>query len=171
MMYSDESTFKCIRSTRATIRRPQGSSRYDCGYTVKTVKHPDSVMLRGFSGTLGCTGLYFLTKNTTINSTRYQEVMEDHLLMFMGIHGCTHFFQDGVPFHASKRIKDFLAEQPTKVIGWSVLARQPSRAADSLLRSSRGGGMGTPPVYWQAGGRGLYIASYTQTLGSWDDFL
>jgi hypothetical protein len=76
------------------------------------------MMLRGFSGTLGCTGLYFLPKNTTMNGTHYQEVMEDHLLMFMGIHGCTHFLQDGVPFHASKRIKDFLAEQPTKVIGW-----------------------------------------------------
>ncbi len=39
----------------------------------------------------------------------------------------------------------------------SVLARQPSRAADPLLHSSRGGGggRGTPPVYWQAGGGDL----------------
>ncbi len=48
-------------------------------------KHPDSMMLRGFSGTLGCTGLYFLPKNTTMNGTHYQKVIEDHLLMFMGI--------------------------------------------------------------------------------------
>ncbi len=43
---------------------------------------------------------------------------------------------------------------------FSVLARQPSRAADPLLRSSRGGGGGaggTPPVYWHAGGGDLYI--------------
>jgi hypothetical protein len=37
----------------------------------------------------------------------------------------------------------------------SVLARQPSRAADPLLRFSRGGG--TPSVYWQAGGGDLHI--------------
>ncbi len=40
---------------------------------------------------------------------------------------------------------------------FSVLARQPSRAADFLLRSARGGGMGTPPVYWHTGGGDLHI--------------
>jgi hypothetical protein len=64
-MYSDKSTFKCPRSTRTTIRSPQGSNRYDSRYTVKTVKHPDSIMVWGsFSGTLGSAGLYFLPKNT-----------------------------------------------------------------------------------------------------------
>jgi hypothetical protein len=52
-----------------------------------------------------------------MNSTPYQEVLEDHLLMFMGIHGCIHFFHDGTPCHVSKCIKDFLAEQPFQVIG------------------------------------------------------
>jgi hypothetical protein len=71
VMYSDESTFKCLRSTRTIIRRPQGSNRYDSHYTVKTVKHPDSVMVWGsFSETLGRAGLYFLPKNTTMNGTR-----------------------------------------------------------------------------------------------------
>ncbi len=39
----------------------------------------------------------------------------------------------------------------------TVLARQPSRAADSSPPLLVEGGMGTPPVYWQAGGGGLYI--------------
>jgi hypothetical protein len=45
VMYSDESTFKCIRASRAKVRRPDGASRYDSKYTVKTVKHPDSVVV------------------------------------------------------------------------------------------------------------------------------
>jgi hypothetical protein len=56
--------------------------------------------------------------NPHTNAVRYQEVLEDHLLLFMGIHGCTHFLHDGAPCHASKRIKDFLAEQPFHVIEW-----------------------------------------------------
>jgi transposase len=119
VMYSDESTFKCLRSVRGKVRRPRESSRFDSRYTVKTVKHPDSVMVWGcFSGTLGRGGLYFLPKNVTMNGERYQTVLEDHLLRFMELHGCTHFLQDGAPCHASKRIKAFLAEQPFQVIDW-----------------------------------------------------
>jgi hypothetical protein len=53
-----------------------------------------------------------------MNGERYQEVLEEHLLPFMGIHGCTHFLQDGAPCHASKRIKTFLAQQDFQVIDW-----------------------------------------------------
>ncbi len=68
-MCLDKSTFNFIRSTCTTIRRPWGSNRYDSRDTVITVKRPDSVMVwRSFSGTLGCAGLYFLPKNTTMNS-------------------------------------------------------------------------------------------------------
>jgi hypothetical protein len=50
-----------------------------------------------------------------------------------------------------------------------VLARQPLRAADPLLRSSRGG-EGDPPLCIGKQEVGpTYIASYTHTLGSWDD--
>ncbi len=49
-----------------------------------------------------------------------------------------------------------------------VLARQPSRAANPLLRSSQGG----DPLCVLASGRWgpTYIASYSHTLGSWVDF-
>jgi transposase len=43
-------------------------------------------------------------------------VVEDHLLQFMDIYGCTHFLQDGTPCHASKCIKVFLAQQSFQVI-------------------------------------------------------
>jgi hypothetical protein len=96
VMNSDESTFKCPRTTRVKVRRPKDSSRFDSHYTIKTVKHPNSVMVWGcFSGTLGHGGLYFLPINVTMNGERYQTVLEDHLLRFMELHGCTNFLQDG----------------------------------------------------------------------------
>jgi hypothetical protein len=47
VMFSDESTFKCLRSIRGKVRRPRESSRFDSRYTIKTVMHPDSVMVWG----------------------------------------------------------------------------------------------------------------------------
>jgi hypothetical protein len=119
VMFSDESTFRCIRATKTKVRRPMGSDRYDSRYTVKTVKHPESLMVWGsFSGAVGRGGLFFLPKNTTMNSERYQQTLEDHLLPFMQIHQCTHFLQDGAPCHASKKTMAFLAQQPFIVMDW-----------------------------------------------------
>jgi hypothetical protein len=88
VMYSDESTFRCIRSTTYKVQRPSGSNRYDSRLTVTTVKHPDQVMVWGcFSGAVGRGGLFFLPKNTTMNGEMYQTVLENHLLPFMKIHG------------------------------------------------------------------------------------
>jgi hypothetical protein len=53
-----------------------------------------------------------------MDGEHYQTVLENHLLQFMEIHGCTHFLQDGTPCHASKRIKAFLAQQTFQVIDW-----------------------------------------------------
>jgi hypothetical protein len=119
VMYSDESMFKCLRSIRGKVRRSRESSRFDSPYTVKTFKYPDRVTVWGcFSGTLGRGGLFFLPKNVTMNGQRCQNVLEDHLLRFMELHGCTYFLQDGATFVTSKRIKAFLAEQPFQVIYW-----------------------------------------------------
>jgi hypothetical protein len=53
-----------------------------------------------------------------MNGKRYQEALEELLGPFMGIHGCTHFLQDSVPCHASKRRKTFLVQQNFQVIDW-----------------------------------------------------
>ncbi len=58
VMYSDESTFRCIRSIKSRVRRPKGSNRFDPRYTSTTVKHPDSVMIWAcFSGNGGRGGI------------------------------------------------------------------------------------------------------------------
>ena len=119
VMYSDESTFRCIRSIKGKVRRLVGSDRFDSRYTIKTVKHPDSVMVWAcFTGSAGRGGLFFLPKNQTMNGKRYQGVLENHLLPWMERFGATHFLQDGAPCHASKRIKQFLQQQPFQIIDW-----------------------------------------------------
>jgi hypothetical protein len=66
------------------VRHPSGSNRFDTKYAAKTVKHPASVMVWGcFSANLGRGGIYFLPKNVTMNSEKYEKVIEDHLLPSM----------------------------------------------------------------------------------------
>ena len=119
VMFSDESTFRCIRATRSRVRRPKEMSRYLSRYTVKTVKHPDQVMVWAcFSGDVGRGGLYFLPRNVMMNGDRYLEVLQNHLIPFMEIHGSTHFLQDGAPCHKSKKVMDFLKDKPFEIMDW-----------------------------------------------------
>lgn len=119
VMFSDESTFRLVRGGSKVIRRPSYVSRYDPRYTVKTVKHPDSVMVWGaFSGNKGRGGLYFLPKNITMKSTNYIEVLREHLLTFWDIHECDFFMQDGAPAHKSKAVKSFLDDHNIAVLEW-----------------------------------------------------
>lgn len=91
VMFSDvmRALLGCSEKTTKTVRPPGSVSRYDPRYTVKTVKHPDSVMVWGaFSGNKGRGGLYFLPKNVTMKATNYITVLEEHLLNFWKIHQC-----------------------------------------------------------------------------------
>ncbi len=49
VMYSDESTFHCIRSIKTRVRRAKGLDRFDSRFMSATVKHLDTVMVRGVS--------------------------------------------------------------------------------------------------------------------------
>ena len=89
VMFSDESTFKCLRSACNRVRRPPGSNRFASKYTIKTVKHPDFVMLWGaYSGKMGKAGVYFLPKKCTMNSERYIKLLETHFLQMFSLHEC-----------------------------------------------------------------------------------
>jgi hypothetical protein len=109
LMFSDESTFRMLRAVQSKVRRPIGSYLYSSHYTVKTMKHPDSMMVWAcFTRDFKSVGLYFLPKNVTMNGERYKEVLENHLLPFMEIHRVSHFLQDGAPCHTTKKVKEFL---------------------------------------------------------------
>ena len=76
-MFSDESTFTLVRGVPKMVRRPSSASRHDPKFTVKTMKHPVSVMVWGaFSGNLGRVGLYFLPKNVTIKGSIYINILK-----------------------------------------------------------------------------------------------
>ena len=83
VMFCDESTSRLVLRGYKLVRRPSGVSRYDSRYIIKTVKHPESVMVRvAFSGDKGRGGVYFLPKNVTMRGDSYLSVL-DHL--------CCHF--------------------------------------------------------------------------------
>ena len=83
VMFCDESTSRLVLRGYKLVGRPSGVSRYDSRYTIKTVKHPKSVMVRGaFSGDKGREGLYFLTKNFTMRGDSYLSVLDHHMLSF-----------------------------------------------------------------------------------------
>ncbi|KAK8749768.1 hypothetical protein OTU49_015529 [Cherax quadricarinatus] len=95
VMFSDGSTFRLIRSSSKIIHGPSGVSRYDPQYAMKTVKHPESIMVLGaFSGYKGRGGLYFLPKNITMKGSNYMyiKVLRDHMLTFWNIHKCDLFY-------------------------------------------------------------------------------
>ena len=72
--------------------RRRSPSRYDQTFTVKTMKHPGSVMVWGaFSGNLGRAGWYFLTKNVTMKGSICINILKEHLIVFRKIHQCDHF--------------------------------------------------------------------------------
>lgn len=112
VMYSDESTFRLVNPRSVMVRRPSGISRYKHKFTIKTVKHSESVMVWGcFSASRGRGGLFFLPKNQMMNGEVYKQVLQDHLFPFMQIHGSKFFLQDGAPCHTSKKVMAFLREK------------------------------------------------------------
>ena len=115
-MFSDESTFRQFGNYNITVWRPSGSSPYEPKYVVPTVKHAPSVMVWGAFSAQGRAGLAFL--NEPMNSERYIWVLDEHLLTFMDINGCTVSQHDGAPCHASRRVKTWLQEKDINVLPW-----------------------------------------------------
>lgn len=61
VMFSDEISFRCGMARPGSVRRPQGSDRYDPKFTVKRVKHSDNIMVwASFIGRGGRGGACFL---------------------------------------------------------------------------------------------------------------
>ena len=93
-MFSDESTFRLVRATSGTVRRPPGSDRFQNKYVVKTVKHPQGQMVWVcFSGSVGRGSLWFLPKQQMMNTENYLKCLEDKLIPFMKMHKCEYFLQ------------------------------------------------------------------------------
>lgn len=108
ILWSDESVFTVSGTQFARVRRPKGSDRYDPKYTVKTVKHPDSVMIWGAFTYYGVGNLVFFEKGESVNSERYLELLYDNLEECYVKCKAECFMQDGAPCHTSKKVKEWL---------------------------------------------------------------
>ena len=90
-------------------RRPVGK-RFDEKYTSATMKHPPSQMIWGAMSKNGTAGLYFLTPGTTMNGSKYVDLLKSKLLLHMSVRNTSIFMQDGAPCHRSKIVKKFLGD-------------------------------------------------------------
>jgi hypothetical protein len=58
-----------------------------------------------------------MSKGSTINRTVYLGILQEKLLMFMGIRGTTFFQHDGAPCHNAKVVREWLAQSGFQVLG------------------------------------------------------
>ena len=66
----------------------------------------------------GTAGLYFLTPGTTMNGSKYVDLLKTKLLLHMSVHNTSIFMQDGAPCHRSKIVKKFLGENNVVTLDW-----------------------------------------------------
>ncbi len=125
ILWSDESMFRVSGTTFGKVRRPLGVDRYDPQYTVKTVKHPDSVMVWGCFSYFGVGNLVFFEKGVTVNSERYLELLYDNLEECYEKCNAETFMQDGAPCHTSKVVKEWFND-----CGIDYFEKWPSNSPD-----------------------------------------
>ena len=118
VMFSDKSTFLQFASYKLFVCKPLGSSPVNSWYLQPTVKHPPWAMVWGCFSRKGRGGLYFVPKGQTMNASRYISVLNDHLLNFMSIHGCTTFQQDSAPCHKAKSVMNWFQTKNVRVLKW-----------------------------------------------------
>ena len=97
-MFSDESMFRQFSDVNLFVCRLSGVSPTN----VETLTICDGV---GLFYAHGRGGLYFVPKGETMNAKKYIDALDQSLLTFMGIHGCTFFQQDSAPYHMAKSVK------------------------------------------------------------------
>ena len=75
-------------------------------------------MIWGAMSANGTAGLYFLPPGSTMNGSKYIELLKEKLVIHMQIHNCTIFMHDGAPCHKSKVVQQFLNSQHINVLDW-----------------------------------------------------
>jgi transposase len=114
--FSDESTFSQFSSYVRSVRRPP-RQRYNMRYVVPSVKQaPTTMVWSCFSGR-GRGALWFMPKNTTINGAVYLGILQEKLLIHMGLLNSTVFQQDGAPCHRTAAVSRWLADNNIEVLG------------------------------------------------------
>lgn len=125
VMFTDESTFSQVRGSGSNyVRRPPGE-RLNPKYTLKTVKHPPSLMVWGGITSAGRCGLEIFGKGVKVNAEKYIEVLDAKVKLHMQITGSTIFQQDSAPCHTAKVVKKWFIDN-----GVELLPNWPSNSPD-----------------------------------------
>lgn len=116
VMFSDESTFQQVRGTGYNyVRRPSGE-RLNPKYTLKTVKHPPSVMVWGAITAKGRCGIKIFDKGVKVNAAIYISVLDQKLKNHMVLSGATLFQQDSAPCHTAKVVKKWFRDNDVETL-------------------------------------------------------
>ena len=117
VLFSNESTFQQFVVQKRHVSRPIGK-RFDERYTVPTEKHPSSQMVWEAMSRNGVAALSFLPPGTTINESKYVQMLSEKLKLHLQVHNCQIFMQDGTPCHRSKVAKNFLDSNNIDLLEW-----------------------------------------------------
>lgn len=117
VLFSDESVFSI--SANATHVRRRVNERYHPDCVVRTVKHPESVMVWGCFSYYGPGRLSIIPKGTTVNAQRYLQILQNSMLPSARdlFQGQEYIFQDdGAPCHRAKVVKAWLKDRKVKTM-------------------------------------------------------
>ena len=65
----------------------------------------------------GTAGLYFLQPSTTMNGTKYLNLLKEKLEIRMMVHDYNVLMHDDAPYHKAKSVKNFLQEN-VDILDW-----------------------------------------------------
>lgn len=118
VMFSDESTFQQVRNCGSNYLRRPKNQRYNPKFTIKTTKHPLSIMCWGAISASGRAGLSPVERGVKINAKKYISILQEKLPIHMAIKNCSIFQQDSAPCHTAKLTKKWFLENEISVLEW-----------------------------------------------------
>lgn len=116
--FSDESTFLQFKQQHQYVRRTSGSDACDPRYTLKTLKHPPSVMVWGCFSSHGRGALHFMDKGQKVNADVYIDILNEKLKRSMHVAGTNFFQQDNAPCHTARKVKKWFADNDINLMDW-----------------------------------------------------
>ena len=117
VMWSDESTFRCLTPRRGLVRRSKATSRFYPGYQLQTLKYPQSQMVWGcFSANSGLVKLEFLEKGTTMTADRYLRILKRNLRWCMTDH--KYFMHDHASVHTAHKVTRWFQGKDYTLVTW-----------------------------------------------------
>ena len=116
-LFTDESTFLCLRSTGGIrVRRKQGVNKYDEKYIRKTLKHSPSLMIHASISANGPGRIFVLKVGQNMNGKQYLKVLKKTVLPDMKSHNCKTMFADRATSHTAKKSISYLKKEKLKTV-------------------------------------------------------